>query len=176
MSKFCPETCGVCKKACVDQDDNCPGWTAGGECYKNPGFLCASLPFLTSLYPYCCTALSHHAHCLVAYHLPCLADKTCPKSCGVCGEHVDLHPPCADSNTTQCHIWADSGECENNPLSVIKECPETCGACTVACHDHDTSCKAWASDKKCDSDSAFMLRVCPASCGICQSLEAKEEL
>ena len=48
--------------------------------------------------------------------------KECPNSCGVC-EGVK----CADKNATQCEIWADAGECINNPLAVMKECPDSCG-------------------------------------------------
>eukprot|EP00965_Chrysotila_dentata_P171127 5647362-Pleurochrysis_carterae.AAC.7 len=48
--------------------------------------------------------------------------KECPLSCGVC-EGVK----CADSNSTQCSIWAEHGECLNNPLAVMKSCPDACG-------------------------------------------------
>ena len=34
---------------------------------------------------------------------------------------------CADKNSTQCEIWAEAGECINNPLAVMKECPDSCG-------------------------------------------------
>ena len=48
--------------------------------------------------------------------------KECPQSCGVCDGIK-----CADNNSTQCQIWAEAGECLNNPLAVMKECPESCG-------------------------------------------------
>ena len=99
--------------------------------------------------------------------------KECPKSCGVC-EGVK----CSDNNSTQCEIWADAGECLNNPLAVMKECPESCGLCKTVCQDHDESCKGWAKDNQCEDNKPFMFRVCPASCGICQILEdtPKDEL
>ena len=99
--------------------------------------------------------------------------KTCPLSCGVC-EGVK----CADKNSTQCEIWAEAGECLNNPLAVMKECPDSCGLCSTVCQDHDESCKGWAKDGQCEDNKPFMFRVCPASCGICQILEStdKDEL
>ena len=86
-----------------------------------------------------------------------------------------LSAACLDHNQTQCHIWADTDECVNNPAAVIKDCPQTCGACSSACTDHDDRCRAWAHDGKCDeqSDHPFMLRVCPATCGVCAKLDQK---
>jgi hypothetical protein len=99
--------------------------------------------------------------------------KECPGSCGVCEEMM-----CADKNATQCAIWAEAGECINNPLAVMKECPDACGLCTTLCQDHEDSCGAWAKENQCEDNKAFMYRVCPASCGICQLIESpdKEEL
>ena len=62
----------------------------------------------------------------------------------------------------------------------MKECPKTCGVCTVSCMDHDEGCKGWAAatgGKLCESeeDKAFMLRVCPSSCGLCSEMD-KDEL
>jgi len=74
--------------------------------------------------------------------------------------------------------WADAGECVNNPLAVMKECPSSCGLCSTVCQDHDESCKGWAKEKQCEDNKAFMLRVCPQTCGVCGTLEnpPKEEL
>lgn len=87
-------------------------------------------------------------------------------------------PLCADHNATQCHIWADAGECLANPLAVLPQCPSTCGVCSSACMDHDDRCRAWAHDSKCHSeqDEAFMVRMCPASCGICAMLDRTHNL
>merc|ERR1719353_1997579 len=82
--------------------------------------------------------------------------KECPGSCGVCDGIK-----CADYNATQCQIWADAGECINNPLAVMKECPDSCGLCSTVCQDHDESCKGWAKEKQCEENKAFMFRVCP---------------
>ena len=34
----CPLSCGVCRGACKDLHDDCPGWAKKGECATNPGF------------------------------------------------------------------------------------------------------------------------------------------
>ena len=70
-----------------------------------------------------------------------------------------------------CSAFAARGECLNNPLAVMKECPEACGLCSTVCMDHDESCKGWAKDKQCEVNKGFMYRVCPAACGMCQQLE-----
>merc|ERR1719181_535153 len=138
MAEECPASCEICTPACVDLSGDCPGWARDGECHKNPSFLLFS----------------------------------CAKACGVCVEGANVDeadaevgasggpPPCIDHNTTQCHIWADSGECDANPLAVIPQCPSTCGVCSSACMDHDDRCRAWAHDGKCHagSDEAFMVR------------------
>ena len=152
MALECPSTCEVCKPACVDLHADCPGWAADGECHKNPEFVM----------------------------------KKCPKACDVCGDtspsvsdsaagSSGATPLCVDHNTTQCHIWADSGECESNPIAVVKLCPQTCGACSMACMDHDDRCRAWAFDGKChaEADENYMVRVCPAACGICAALDRR---
>ena len=80
---------------------------------------------------------------------------------------MDIHNDCPG--------WAADGECLNNPLAVMKECPEACGLCSTVCMDHDESCVGWAKDGQCDDNKAFMFRVCPASCGICQILEGSDK-
>ena len=60
----------------------------------------------------------------------------------------------------KCAAFDDSGECERNPLAVMKECPKTCGVCTVSCMDHDPGCKGWAAasgGKLCESEEDKVL-------------------
>lgn len=110
MIRTCPVTCEACKATCKDVQADCPGWTADGECFKNPGFMCVTPPPARTPSPSPHAASPHRRY------------KECPNSCGVC-EGVK----CADKNATQCEIWADAGECINNPLAVMKECPDSCG-------------------------------------------------
>ena len=42
----------------------------------------------------------------------------------------------------------------------MKECPKTCGVCTVSCMDHDPGCKGWAAasgGKLCESEEDKVL-------------------
>ena len=153
MATECPASCEICKPSCIDLHPDCPGWAASGECITNPLFLL----------------------------------KTCSKSCNVCGDPTESasvgsastpgssgsRPTCLDHNVTQCHIWADTGQCTTNPGAVFKDCPQTCGACSSACTDHDDRCRSWALAGNCDEegDHPFMLRVCPATCGVCAKLD-----
>ena len=116
MIRTCPVTCEACKSTCRDTHSDCPGWTADGECYQVP----PAPPWLDAVARF---------PCMLADRRPCSSQnpgfmyKTCPLSCGVCDGAM-----CADGNATQCEIWRESGECLNNPLAVMKECPTACGA------------------------------------------------
>ena len=175
MAHNCPVTCRTCKPVCRDLENDCPGWTAEGMCNTNPGYTL----------------------------------KTCSLSCGVCagnGNNTAVQAniadggswlkmgrkkvetmqekaledlKCADNNATQCKIWEAAGECLKNPMSVMKQCPDTCGLCRTVCMDHDDSCKGWKEAGQCEENQGFMYHICPSSCGICSKLEAppvKEEL
>ena len=126
---LCPVSCGVCTEMCLDKQNDCPLWAAAGECAKNP-----------------------------AYTL-----KECPNSCGVCGDHthaMSTHPTrgeaerklltsrsaCADVDKLQCLIQGEH-ECQTNPAAVMRDCPHTCGLCTLACEDKYSDCPNWAEGK-----------------------------
>ena len=49
---------------------------------------------------------------------------------------------CKDHNTTQCHLWHDRAECERNPQAVVKDCEDSCGACTTVCMIRTSSAAA----------------------------------
>jgi hypothetical protein len=51
------------------------------------------------------------------------------------------------------------------------ECPQSCGVCSMVCHDKDPSCLAWAVEGQCESNAEGMLTLCPAACGVCHDLE-----
>ena len=130
----CPVSCGVCRGACKDLHDDCPGWAKQGECATNPGF----------------------------------ALKTCPYSCGVCGEG-DV---CADTNATSCAIWAVNDECTKSPEYMHRDCPVSCDVCSTVCEDKATDCANWAADGQCEKNPSSMLTTCPQSCGLCHRLES----
>ena len=116
--------------------------------------------------------------------------KECPKSCQVCREEhhqVSSHPlaqgsreltqtvACADVNRKQCVIWGEH-LCESNPGAMLRDCPHTCGVCTLACEDKYKDCPNWAVGtgskqaskprEGCDDDNGFMRINCPQSCGV----------
>ena len=80
---------------------NCDSLTDGGECEKNPGFM----------------------------------KYACPDSCDMCDEFkssvakkeqvADL---CFDEHA-KCKGWASTGECEFNPVFMLKECRRSCFQC-----------------------------------------------
>ena len=121
MIRNCPVTCEACKSTCKDMQSDCPGWVADGECYK-----VRAPPMRARTCPRPAARWSPPARLLtptfVSSQNPGFMYKECPSSCGVC-ENMK----CSDNNSTQCAIWAEAGECLNNPLAVMKECPDACG-------------------------------------------------
>ena len=85
-------------------------------------------------------------------------------------------PPDADDNPN-CALWANSGECENNPRYMQQECKVACAAMEagrqtsgeVGSGLRDTwnkpaECVAWAGSGECKSNPAFMNANCAYSC------------
>jgi len=151
MIRACPVSCGTCFATCADKQASCPTWALEGACSGNPSYML----------------------------------KECPHSCDVCSKEegedtsktkklassVVTDYACADHNATQCQIWNGSDECAHNPAGVIPLCAETCGACTVICHDKKPECRDWALRGECLGDNKKALDIdCPASCGLCAKL------
>ena len=145
MLRICPVTCNVCSDVCHDRSEDCSWWAKDGMCASNPSFML----------------------------------KECSQACDVCRhkENEDLEEafnslPCKDKNQTQCKIWANANECNLNPLAVIPECPQSCGACSKLCVDKNDSCQAWKDDNECVRNHKRMHALCPASCGLCKDIDA----
>ena len=177
MFKNCPVACGVCMVKCLDANAACGAWARDGECKKNPSLLStcpASCGTCTDL------CLDKKADCPQwAAAGDCGTNegymlKECPRSCQLCtDEHhkQSTHPvsdsgltdtkACADLDRKQCIIWGDS-LCETNPGAMLRDCPHTCGVCTLACEDKYSDCANWASkDTACEANKDFMLPNCP---------------
>ena len=148
MFRVCPVTCKVCSDVCHDRHEDCSWWAKDGMCHSNPAFML----------------------------------KECPQACDVCRkeeneeekdeENVTRVLSCKDNNQTQCKIWADANECAVNPLAVIRDCPQSCGACSTLCIDKHDSCEAWKNANECVHNYKQMLFLCPASCGLCRDVDA----
>ena len=93
------------------------------------------------------------------------------------GGSVDSSSPfanCTDSNE-ECHPWAKSGECANNPRFMLENCRASCRMCqSERCHDSSEGCARWATSGECGRNHAFMLKDCPFSCDVCD-VNFKEE-
>ena len=75
-----------------------------------------------------------------------------------------------------------AAQCQNNPGAMLRECPHTCGVCTLACEDKYADCPNWAEGRAnvfgrkggpmagCDQDPAFMKVNCPQSCNVCRDV------
>ena len=146
---LCPVSCGVCTDLCLDKKADCPQWAAAGDCGSNEGYML----------------------------------KECPRSCAVCtAEHhkKSSHPvldgsltqttACADVDRKQCIVWGEQ-LCDSNPGAMLRDCPHTCGVCTLACEDKYSDCPNWKTGGRCDEDAPFMRVNCPQSCGVCREME-----
>ena len=131
MNLNCPVTCGVCRGACKDRHDDCPGWAKEGACVDNPGHTLKTCP--TSCGIAACKAETGCADqnataCAIwALDDECTKNPTmmlldCPATCGACSV------VCEDKSR-DCRTWAEDGECESNPTAMSKLCPQSCGVC-----------------------------------------------
>jgi hypothetical protein len=162
MLKNCPVTCGVCRVKCYDEDASCGTWARQGECAKNPSLLstcpvsCGTCTDLCLDKKESCPQWAANGDCGTneGYML-----KECPRSCELCREEhhqVSSHPvaggareltqtvACADVNRKQCVIWGEQ-LCESNPGAMLRDCPHTCGVCTLACEDKYKDCACCAA-------------------------------
>ena len=136
MTKYCPVTCGVCKKTCVDLKSDCPQWTADGECYKNPSYLYRHCPKSCGVCSedghekvhYCADFNTTQCHIWHDTHQceenPLATFKHCPETCGAC-THT-----CTDHDEG-CKGWAYAKKCEDEPAFMLRVCPASCGVCTA---------------------------------------------
>ena len=97
-------------RACVDTEEECPLWARTGQCELNPEYMM----------------------------------DNCPISCGVCAKptvntttttnttststSTTTTKPCVDERG-ECPIWAETGECEENPGYMLDSCMISCGVC-----------------------------------------------
>ena len=85
-------------------------------------------------------------------------------------------PTCRD-NDDRCGLWAEKGECINNPNYMLSECAVSCASCAAAdddapawtggCFDRDAECGDWSLAGECDANPNWMRANCAASCGAC---------
>lgn len=106
---------------CTDNNINCNGWAARGECRNNPGYM------LTN----CCQSCTSESPCNDS-EIHCngwAARGECSnnpnymltKCCQSC-----INPnPCTDHNAS-CRAWAAAGECNNNPNYMLTNCCHSC--------------------------------------------------
>jgi hypothetical protein len=89
MIRTCPVTCEACKSTCKDQQNDCPGWTADGECFKNPGFMFKECPASCGVCEGIKCSDNNATQCEIwadageCLNNPLAVMKECPESCGV---------------------------------------------------------------------------------------------
>ena len=198
MLRHCPSSCGACKPLCYDKDPLCAAWARAGECAKNPSTMLGKCSVSCGVCTELCMDRSNDCPGWAASGAcgenPGFMLHECPNSCGVCtpAHHAASgHPAteeaqsktsaCADLDRNQCLIWGVH-ECQNNPGAMLRECPHTCGVCTLACEDKYADCPNWAEGRAnvfgrkggpmagCDQDPAFMKVNCPQSCNVCRDV------
>ena len=142
MTDNCKRSCGLCG-SCVDNATSCAQWKANGECETNAAYM----------------------------------RTNCAWSCGFCGGVAaggdaravgSREAPCVD-DTSDCALWAASGECASNAVFMGLHCQRACGKCGAdECDDEDGQpCKQWAEAGECVQNARFMSKTCRRSCGMC---------
>lgn len=84
-------------------------------------------------------------------------------------------------------MWAQAGECDKNPVYMLRECMVSCNQCPAwqlpdenstdvthhnstaarVCVDTEDRCGMWAAAGECDKNPIYMLRECMISCNQC---------
>jgi len=159
----CPVSCGVCTSICLDKHNDCPNWAAAGDCSKNRAFMLMNCPR--------------------SCHLCAEPEGTIPKEEDAATRAHEAHDAptpfltpfnCANHDNEQCLLWGEQ-ECGVNPEALLTDCPQLCGACTLACVDKAVDCPGWAAAKEgkaCELDS-HLPTMCPQSCGICSAIHVR---
>ena len=198
MLNSCPVQCGICSPVCTESHGGfvtnpehngtvCDKWASRGDCETNPDFMYPHCPVACGVCKLRCKDL--HVSCSAWAHKgECASNekfmaKHCPKACSMCPDsEVDEEAKkkkkktpehghvCRDLGPKEeCAQWKTEGQCEENPVWMMRRCAHTCGLCLMTCEDAEPDCKGWA-EKGCDDNKLFMRRTCPASCGTCQAM------
>lgn len=128
---------------CSDVDQNCAGWSASGECVRNPKFMEMSCrkscgfcsPGSSKTGKACmdadphCATWSSSGECV--RNRSFMKDK-CRKSCDFCSTELtaDDLPTCRDKEKPEsCEYWYTMGECTVNEAFMREQCAMSCGFC-----------------------------------------------
>ena len=120
--------------ACQDNNENCDGWAADGECAANPGYMHVECPLSCKR----CTALAKGGAAVQRRRPPVRAG-------------------CHDEEGYDCAAKAKAGGCEFDKGEMLPRCPRTCNVChflstiveAFGCEDKHPTCKSWASAGAC---------------------------
>ena len=152
-----------------DTHERCPIWAVEGECRDSRRYMMEHCPGS-------CAAISQQA----------TSNGTPSRSSGNSNKN-NKEPPCVDK-LERCALWADLGECEENPEHMHKNCPLSCNVCDQVqqqdeaddndnepefeCRDLHEKCKLWAEKGECDKNSKWMHKNCGKACDTCFGLLA----
>ncbi|KAL8601480.1 hypothetical protein ACOMHN_000422 [Nucella lapillus] len=81
---------------------------------------------------------------------------------------------CGDQNTN-CQMWAERGECQNNQNYMHSNCRKACRLCDsgeAPCRDAYSSCAFWQKKGYCGTSSPFTVFItnnCRHTCGVCKT-------
>lgn len=69
---------------------------------------------------------------------------------------------------TDCHDWAEKGECELNEAFMQQTCAKACARDIV---DTDDSCAGWAGKGECKTNHKYMRAHCAKTCKALDKIE-----
>ena len=64
----------------------------------------------------------------------------------------------------ECDGWARSGECNNNPQFMTRECAKSCSEIVIDDTGEPEQCLGWAQQGECTRNPKYMLTTCPKNC------------
>merc|ERR1711988_1410023 len=85
-----------------------------------------------------------------------------------------------DDEQPDCLHWANTGQCNANPMYMFRYCKKSCNKCTAsaadlqketvallqACDDYSAKCQKWAREGSCSKYWLYMSLTCRASCKV----------
>ena len=120
---------------CIDSDDGCEDWAAGGYCETGRDFAlvvcpkscgCGDLSRQVCRDRYDqCDYYKERGDCETVDFMK----SSCRKTCGFCGGGDDNNGGNCVDNNEYCKDWADYGECDRNPGYMHINCAKSCGTC-----------------------------------------------
>jgi hypothetical protein len=148
---------------CKDDQLECSGWAAKGQCESNPGFMMTSCAFSCTRCnegPQFATELRSMSERMKLMHMRQRDARLCADDDAACMARAIEAAAAGPSKPAHPSKLSDSG-LGNDTTVAFRYVTAT------ACRDERVECTGWAASSECETNSAYMLTSCAFSCTKC---------